>query len=1571
MHILLKTNSFSLCPKVNRTCLFLLFLILSFSPLTFAVASGITYQGRILGPDGRPVVNASVHFYVKVTSPDTNCILYAENSSVDMSSGDGTFSLIIGRGQRADAGSHTLSSIFASNFVLANGASANCTGGYSRASTDTLKLSVAFDDGNGFQTLSPLEITPSPFAMDTQSVAGVPSTNVLRVSNVSATPLTAVNFTELMALLNGTSTRYAPMSGGNISAPADIIVTGNATVGGFVSSTALSSLSLALANGSGNQVSVVAPAAAFSNYTLTLPMTDGGVGEVLSTNGSGELSWMAVGGTGTVTSITAGAGLTGGTINTTGTIGMPNVGTAGTFTKVTTDAQGRVSSGTTLASTDIPNLDWTKITTGKPTTVSGYGITDAFSTVGGTLTGSLTLAPATTTAHSLRIPAGAIVTTPVSGNIENDGTNLFYTNAIPNRQKILSYGSDPSNGQILIGNGLGFNLSTLTAGTGITITNSSGGVTISAPGSGGTVTSVTSANGDIVVATGTMTPVLTLNSGTTGGVGDANKIAKLDGSGQIATGMIPSLNQYALLAGRATGQTLNGGTAASENLTLDSTANATKGNIILNPTGGNVGIGTTSPNALLDVNGTMRVNQICDSAGANCKTVSSGWGGGGSGTVNAGGQNQLSYYSAAGSAVSGLATANDGVLVTSGTGVPSISSTLPSATQLNITSLGTVTTGTWQGTTIGPTYGGTGLTSYTLGDVPYASASNTLSKLSGNSTTTKKFLSQTGNGATSAAPSWGTLGASDLPTYPINSVMITNVTGTLTAGGGTTANTILQGSVTGPVWSTATFPSTTTENQLLYSSSANTVIGLTTANNGVLITSGVGAPSISSTLPSAVQGNINTTGTITSGVWNGTKVSESYGGTNQSTYTTGDLLYASGPNSLSKLPIGSNTHVLTVSGGVPTWAAGSGGVSLSGLTAATGANSINNDTNAQTWNWQLTANTTAFNITENVASTGGTGTQDLVKINTLASSTANPLHIKAGATEALIVNSSGNVGIGTTTPGSALEIAGQVKITGGSPGQGKVLTSDADGLASWANGSGGSGSISDLTGATGAGSLDNSSNTLSWNWSTASTGNQLALTANSLAAGSILSISSSNASLNSTNGLLRVANTGTSTNGLVARIQSNSGDSSSGVTVRANGKVGIGVTNPSAYLQIVGNDLCTGELCYHQGIASNTAYNGNPKAGIVFLGKADAGATLYSFSGIMGGKENTTSGNSAGYLSLQTQANGASPTEKVRIDSAGNVGIGTTTPGARLDIVTDFNSASGIDFGLKVQPTVNASGTEGYTALFVDVTETSVGSGSRKLLDLRRNGSTMFNVDRSGNLNFIGQTQGPAGSLSAPTYGFSSTTNTGMYSPASNQIGLVVGGAEKFRLDSSGNVGIGTTTSSGKLTVAGGVLGGLFTSTDWVSTAIGSATVIGTGTNTGNSYGKIQAYIDGGSSGNLVLQDAGGNVGIGTTTPGATLDVKGHIANSGTSATVETCGTSPAITGNDTRGLVTLGTASPTACTITFQAAYSTAPYCVVTAYGGDTGAIRWWITTSTTSMVINFSATPTASQQFQYHCMQ
>lgn len=78
-----------------------------------------------------------------------------------------------------------------------------------------------------------------------------------------------------------------------------------------------------------------------------ISLTTTGSGAATYNSSTGALN-IPPGNSGTVTSVTAGTGLSGGTITTTGTISLPNTGTAGTFTTVTTDEQGRVASGTAL-----------------------------------------------------------------------------------------------------------------------------------------------------------------------------------------------------------------------------------------------------------------------------------------------------------------------------------------------------------------------------------------------------------------------------------------------------------------------------------------------------------------------------------------------------------------------------------------------------------------------------------------------------------------------------------------------------------------------------------------------------------------------------------------------------------------------------------------------------------------------------------------------------------------------------------------------------------------------------------------------------------------------------------------------------------------------------------------------------------------------------------------------------------------------------------------------------------------------------------------------------------------------
>ena len=87
----------------------------------------------------------------------------------------------------------------------------------------------------------------------------------------------------------------------------------------------------------------------------------------------------------------------------------------------------------------------------------------------------------------------------------------------------------------------------------------------------------------------------------------------------------------------------------------------------------------------------------------------------------------------------------------------------------SLTAVGTLTTGIWNATTIAVDKGGTGLTSYTVGDIVYASASTTLDKLAGVATGNALI-----SGGVGAAPSWGKIG------------LTTHVSGTLpVANGGT------------------------------------------------------------------------------------------------------------------------------------------------------------------------------------------------------------------------------------------------------------------------------------------------------------------------------------------------------------------------------------------------------------------------------------------------------------------------------------------------------------------------------------------------------------------------------------------------------------------------------------------------------------------------------------------------------------------------------------------------------------------------------------------------------------------
>ena len=161
--------------------------------------------------------------------------------------------------------------------------------------------------------------------------------------------------------------------------------------------------------------------------------------------------------------------------------------------------------------------------------------------------------------------------------------------------------------------------------------------------------------------------------------------------------------------------------------------------------------------------------------------------------------------------------------------------TLPTSGGTNAYPLTTNGSGTASWAALTEAGGGTNQTTYTLGDILYSSAANTLSKLAGNTTSTKKYLAQTGNGSVSAAPAWTQPACADLSNAATScSTDTTNAanisSGTLPAG----RMPALTGDITTSAGAVATTLATVNSNVGTFGSA--TQVGTFTVNGKGLIT---------------------------------------------------------------------------------------------------------------------------------------------------------------------------------------------------------------------------------------------------------------------------------------------------------------------------------------------------------------------------------------------------------------------------------------------------------------------------------------------------------------------------------------------------------------------------------------------------------------------------------------------------------------------------------------------------------------------------------------------------------------
>jgi hypothetical protein len=321
--------------------------------------------------------------------------------------------------------------------------------------------------------------------------------------------------------------------------------------------------------------------------------------------------------------------------------------------------------------------------------------------------------------------------------------------------------------------------------------------------------------------------------------------------------------------------------------------------------------------------------------------------------------------------------------IPSGTGVTSVTGTIDRITssggltpiidiaatyigQTSLTTLGTVTSGTWNAGIISPTYGGTGVNN----------ATKTIT-LGGNLTTSGAFAS-----------TFTMTGTTNL-TFPVSGTLQT------TAGA---SGIVSLGTINQLAW---------------FAASVTTVSGLATANNGLLVTSATGVPSIGNTIGADIYVNSIRIGLGNSSITSNTAL----GNVALNAITTGNFNTAAGQAALLNATTASNNTAY-------------GYATLSFLTtgdfnSAFGSGALNGTSGASTQNtamgyralWMGSGNAASYNCAfgASALSNGafsGTGNTVMGRFSMAAATTASSNSTFGHATFTSLTTGSNNVGIG-------------------------------------------------------------------------------------------------------------------------------------------------------------------------------------------------------------------------------------------------------------------------------------------------------------------------------------------------------------------------------------------------------------------------------------------------------------------------------------------------------------------------------------------------------------------------------